>query len=117
PLHTRRYSDLIQESESYKFTGNMTQHARYGEQFSATEFKKEIPNTSHGLVQYFSSDKFPGVGEKTAEKIVDALGLDALSKIVKDDNALNEVRGMTKAKKLQINNTVRRSNVANEDYL
>lgn len=107
----------IQETESYKFTGKVTQHARFGEQFSATEFKKEIPNTSHGLVQYFSSDKFPGVGEKTAEKIVDALGLDALSKIVKDDNALNEVRGLTKAKKLQITDTVRSSNVADEAYL
>lgn len=107
----------IQETESYRFTGKVTQHARFGEQFSASEFKKEIPNTSHGLVQYFSSDKFPGIGTKSAEKIVDALGLDALSKIAKDDNALNEVRGLTKAKKLQITETVRSSNVADEAYL
>ncbi|CDZ99895.1 ATP-dependent RecD-like DNA helicase [Jeotgalicoccus saudimassiliensis] len=107
----------IQETESYRFTGKVTQHARFGEQFSASEFKKEIPNTSHGLVQYFSSDKFPGIGTKSAEKIVDALGLDALSKIAKDDNALNEVRGLTKAKKLQIMETVRSSNVADEAYL
>lgn len=107
----------IQETESYRFTGKVTQHARFGEQFSATEFKKEIPNTSHGLVQYFSSDKFPGIGTKSAEKIVDALGLDALSKIAQDDNALNEVRGLTKAKKLQIMETVRSSNVADEAYL
>ena len=88
----------IEESERYKFTGKVTQHARFGEQFSASEFKKEIPNTSQGLVQYFSSDKFPGIGTKTAEKIVEALGLDALSKITKDDNALNDVSGLTKAK-------------------
>lgn len=69
-------------------------------------------------MQYFSSDKFPGVGEKTAEKIVDALGLDALSKIVKDDNALNEVRGLTKKlKNCRLLETVRSSNVADEAYL
>ena len=107
----------IEESERYKFTGKVTQHARFGEQFSASEFKKEIPNTSQGLVQYFSSDKFPGIGTKTAEKIVEALGLDALSKITKDDNALNDVSGLTKAKKLQITETVRSSNAADEAYL
>ena len=107
----------IQETESYRFTGKVTQHARFGEQFSATEFKKEIPNTSHGLVHYFSSDKFPGIGTKSAEKIVDALGLNALTKIAQDDNALNEVKGLTKAKKLQIMETVRSSNVADEAYL
>lgn len=107
----------IEETENYKFKGKITQHARFGDQFSATEFKKEIPNTNHGLVQYFSSDKFPGIGTKTAEKIVEALGLDALTKIAKDDNALNEVSGLTKTKKLQIIETVRSSNVADEAYL
>lgn len=107
----------IEETETYKFKGKVTKHARFGEQFSANEFKKEIPNTNHGLVQYFSSDKFPGIGTKTAEKIVEALGLDALSKITQDDNALSTVKGLTKAKKLQIIEMVRSTNVADEAYL
>lgn len=107
----------IAETENYKFTGKVTDHARFGKQFSATAFKKEIPNTSQGLIQYFSSDKFPGIGTKTAEKIVDVLGLDALSIIFNNDDALDKVKGLTKAKKLQIIDMVRSSNAADEAYL
>ncbi|MFU0844847.1 MAG: hypothetical protein ACFWT8_10040 [Lacticaseibacillus casei] len=37
-----------------------------------------------GLVDYLSSDKFPGIGPKTATKIIDHLGMDAIDKILDD---------------------------------
>lgn len=107
----------IEEGESYRFVGKVTSHQRFGEQFQADSFKKEIPDTNEGLVQYFSSDKFPGVGTKTAEKIVDTLGLDAISTITNDDTAMDKVKGLTKAKRQMITETVRQSNLSDEAYL
>lgn len=38
------------------------------------------------------------VGKKTAEKIVEVLGLDAISKIIRDKNCLKEIQGMSDAR-------------------
>ena len=107
----------IEEGESYRFVGKVTSHQRFGEQFAADSFHKEIPDTNEGLIQYFSSDKFPGVGTKTAEKIVETLGLEAISIITNDDDALNKIKGLTKQKRQMITDTVRQSNLSDEAYL
>src|SRR5699024_4855934 len=41
------------------------------------------------LINFFSSEEFPGIGKKKAEKIVDELGEDAIDKIIKDPHALD----------------------------
>ena len=107
----------ITEGESYRFTGKVTEHARFGEQFAAESFKKEVPDTKEGLIQYFSSEKFPGIGLKTAQKIVDTIGTDAISIISKDGKALEKVSGLTKAKRQMITETVQESNASDEAYL
>lgn len=62
--------DVI-EGDSYTFYGQLTKHPKYGEQLQVTQYEKALPTTNSGLVKYFSSDKFPGIGKKTAEKIVE----------------------------------------------
>lgn len=58
-------------------SGRWVDHASHGRQFDAQqlrEIESQDPDSVHRrLCQY------PGVGERTAERIVDALGLDALS--------------------------------------
>ncbi|MEW9500526.1 SF1B family DNA helicase RecD2 [Jeotgalibacillus marinus] len=81
----------MQEEDTYVFHGNFKEHPRFGMQFLATRFKKDIPQTKQGIVHYLSSDLFQGVGKKTAEKIVDTLGEKAISKIMENETVLQNV--------------------------
>lgn len=100
------YFHAVAEGDSYRFSGKITNHARYGEQFSADSFKKELPNTVRGVIQYLSGDTFPGIGEKTAKKIVESLGVNALEKISDDASVLKDVGGLSKSKIEMIHRTI-----------
>lgn len=75
----------------YLFHGHMTDHPRFGKQFKFDTYKKEVPDTKQGLILYFSSDRFPGVGRKTAESIVHTFGTDVISIILSHPSRLAEV--------------------------
>ncbi|MCX2456109.1 SF1B family DNA helicase RecD2 [Lacticaseibacillus nasuensis] len=94
----------IKEDETYVFTGKLINHPKYGEQFAADNYHSERPTSKAGLVNYLSSDKFPGIGPKTAQKIVDQLGVTAIDKIVKDPKTLVPT-GLSPAKRdMLVNN-------------
>ena len=38
--------------------------------FQAISYEREKPTGKNGLIGYLSSDRFPGIGKRTAEKIV-----------------------------------------------
>ncbi|WP_179395292.1 SF1B family DNA helicase RecD2 [Lacticaseibacillus absianus] len=78
----------IKEEERYTFVGSLVNHPKYGGQFQAANYQVEKPTSKQGLINYLSSDKFPGIGAKTAEKIVDALGMGAIDQILKDEAVL-----------------------------
>ncbi|WP_457758419.1 hypothetical protein, partial [Bacillus tropicus] len=71
---------------------------KFGLQFQAEHFKKEIPTTKEGIIHYLSSDLFEGIGKKTAEEIVKKLGDGALNKILTDASVLYDVPKMSKKK-------------------
>lgn len=100
------YFHDITEGETYRFTGSITNHARFGEQFNATQFKRELPKTDEGVIQYLASDTFKGIGLKTAKKIVDKLGYNALEIISDDKNALKAVGGLSRSKIDMIHHTI-----------
>ncbi|MED1204738.1 ATP-dependent RecD-like DNA helicase [Heyndrickxia acidicola] len=85
------YFPKIHEEETYIFYGGFQDHPKFGMQFQAKHFKKEIPHTKQGLVTYLSSDLFNGIGKKTAEKIVETLGENAIGKILSDPSLLDKV--------------------------
>ncbi|TMW73953.1 SF1B family DNA helicase RecD2 [Alteribacter natronophilus] len=87
---------------TYLYHGEMKDHPRFGRQFKAEQVRKEVPQTKHGIVHYLSSERFPGVGQKTAEKIVDELGENALSAILADKGILERVNGLKQDKADQI---------------
>ncbi|GAA3717120.1 ATP-dependent RecD-like DNA helicase [Salinicoccus jeotgali] len=93
------YFHAVAEGDTYRFSGKVTRHARFGEQFSADMFRKEQPTTMRGLIQYLSGDTFPGIGEKTAKKIIETLGVNALKKIADDRSVLDDVAGLSKKKR------------------
>lgn len=81
----------IHEQETYIFYGDMQEHPKFGPQFQAKHFKKEIPQTKQGIITYLSSEMFSGIGKKTAERIVDALGENAISKILDQPSLLDTI--------------------------
>ena len=74
----------LQEENEYRFIGHVVDHPRYGKQFKAETYEVDVPDTTEGLIHYFSSDKFPGIGKKSAERIVKILGDDALNLLIQD---------------------------------
>jgi exodeoxyribonuclease V alpha subunit len=85
------YFPLLQEHETYTFFGVFKDHPKFGIQYHVNHFKKEIPKTGQGVIQYLSSDLFKGIGKKTAEKIVEALGENAINKIINNPDILKDV--------------------------
>lgn len=81
----------------YRFFGTLAHHPRYGLQYNAERYERKVDNTRDGIVDYLSSDLFKGIGPKTAGRIVDALGTDALDRIVADPRVLDRVPRLPKA--------------------
>ncbi|WP_121615082.1 ATP-dependent RecD-like DNA helicase [Virgibacillus halodenitrificans] len=90
------YFSNLQEQTAYLFYGLFENHPRFGLQYRVTSYKTYIPDTTEGLIAYLSSDLFYGIGKKTAGKIVQHLGENAVSKILNDRNVLTGVPGLNK---------------------
>lgn len=96
------YFPLLHEDDLYTFFGSFTNHPKFGLQFQTEHFRKEIPQTKEGIVQYLSSDLFKGIGKKTAEAIVEKLGESAISKILQNPAILDDIPKVNKEKAKQL---------------
>lgn len=86
----------IMEGEDYTFWGQLTQHPKYGEQLKASRYER-AQLTSAGLIKYFSSDNFKGIGKKTAQRIVETYGDDnTIDKILAQPDKLEAIAGLSK---------------------
>lgn len=90
---TGTMADII-EGEDYTFWGNLVQHPKYGQQLKISRYERAKP-TSKGLVKYFSSDHFKGIGVKTAKKIVELYGDETIDKILAEPEKLKEIAGLS----------------------
>lgn len=88
---TGSFGDLS-DDQTYRFEGKIVEHPRYGQQFQATSYHANRPTSKDGLVDFLSGKQFTGIGKKTAEKIVDKLGTDAINKIIADPQVLDELK-------------------------
>ncbi|MBI9009819.1 MAG: ATP-dependent RecD-like DNA helicase [Tenericutes bacterium] len=92
----------LDKHSNYRFMGSVTHHDKYGIQYLASSFERVMDNTYSGLVDYLSSDLFKGIGKKTAERIVEKLGLTALDLIADDKNVLDGIPRMNEELKISI---------------
>lgn len=100
------YFPEIHENETYIFYGQFKEHPKYGLQYHATHFKKEIPKTKQGVIQYLSSQIFKGIGKKTAQRIVEHIGENAISKILEQPSLLDTVPHLSAEKAKQLYETL-----------
>ena len=96
------YFHDLNEDDTYIFYGEEINHPRYGFQFQVGEYERVKPEDKDGVIEFLSSDLFPGVGEKLATKIVETLGDDALEKIIKDPMILTLVPKLSQKKATSI---------------
>lgn len=92
--------------EWYTFYGDWKVHPRFGPQFAATRYERETPKTKAGVERYLASGLFSGIGKKTAKKIVDQLGQEALSIIANEPERLESIPGISPARAKQIYESV-----------
>ena len=96
--------------DSYIFYGEVVDNPKYGLQYKVNKYDKVMPEDKDGLVLFLSSDIFPGVGEKTAEQIVEILGDDCLKKISENYECLLSVPKITQKKAMGISTNLNKYN-------
>ncbi len=84
----------VTEGEDYTFWGSLVTHPKYGQQLQISRYERSKPMAA-GLVKYFSSDHFKGIGRKTAEKIIDLYGENPIGKILAAPEKLDTITGLS----------------------
>lgn len=85
---------LIREGETLKIIGEKIVHPTYGEQLKVESYELVAPKTLEGIEKYLSSGLIPGIGPKTAEKIVEKFGIDSLDVLQYAPERLSEIEGI-----------------------
>lgn len=92
----------LEEGETYIFHGEFKNHKKFGLQYEVEMSNRVLPETKDGIVLYLSSDLFHGIGKKTAERIVDELGEQTISRILENPEVLDGIPKLPKEKAEQL---------------
>ena len=101
----------------YEFDGYYMYHERYGNQFVVKNYNRILPDSKDALIEFLTSDLIKGCGVKTAVKIVDVLGLDALNIIKENPNELLKVEGLSEKKAAKIYESILKYSQIDETLL
>lgn len=113
---TGYFADLTID-DTYIFYGSLVYHDRYGYQYSVTSYEKIVPTGHDAIIDFLTSPLIKGCGEKTAEKIVNILGDNAIEKIKENINNLDLIPKLTDAKKKSIYNSILKYYESNETII
>ena len=82
------FHELLNDCD-YKLYGDVVMHPKYGFQYKVEHYEKILPEEKNSIISFFSSGLFPGIGSKTATKIVERLGDNTIDLILENyDNLL-----------------------------
>ena len=85
----------ISEGEVVELEGDMITNAKYGEQLKIRSAKICLPDSLDSISRYLSSGLFKGIGEVTADNIVDEFGESTFEIIEKNPAKLAKVKGIS----------------------
>ncbi len=88
--------------QTWKISGHWTIHPKYGQQIQILAASQIENSMEDALIRFFSSDRFKGIGKKSAQSIVETLGVDALQKIEADPDVLKKVGSLSPRQRDQI---------------
>ena len=92
----------LNEDFDYVFYGNMVNHPKYGMQLKVDNYERLMPEDKSSVISYLASGIFPKIGIRTASKIVNSLGENALDIILDNYNSLLMIPGITENKAKEI---------------
>ena len=101
------YFAELNKDDSYVFYGESVEHPKYGFQYQVNEYERLKPEDKEGLIAFFSSDLFPGIGNQQATKIVETLGNNVINDILDNPNILMRVPKISTKKANQIYNILK----------
>ena len=107
----------INLEEVFILYGEAIRHERFGFQYQVKSYEKEAITTEKALIEFLSSSLIKGCGEKTAEKIVELLGMEAVNKIKEDEHALDVIPTLSAAKKKAIRSSLLEYSDADDSLL
>ncbi len=88
-------------------TGSWTSHPQHGEQFSAQDVERRLPDEEDDILSYLSSGVVRGVGPATAQRMVERFGRDTLDILEQEPERLSELKGVTRKKAMEISASFR----------
>ena len=83
-----------QEGARVTLKGHFVTHAKYGRQFTASSIITAPPATTEGIQRYLASGLIPGIGLKTAERLVKRFGSSTLEVIRTEPERVAKVTGV-----------------------
>lgn len=90
------YFPKLVTHRTYRFEGQLIEHPKYGWQYQVMSYDVINVRGKSSVIHYLCSDLFEGIGQKTAEKIVDFLGENAIDVILRDRKSLDQVPKLSK---------------------
>ncbi len=100
------YFHELNLEDNYLFYGKIVNHPKYGEQFNIEKYERVKPEEKDSIIEFLSGGLFKGIGEKTAKKIVDILGDNALEIIINSPDNLLLIPMITKKQIDTLHNTM-----------
>ncbi|MTI71994.1 MAG: ATP-dependent RecD-like DNA helicase [Firmicutes bacterium] len=89
---------ILNIGETLKIEGEWERHPNYGQQLKVETYSMVVPATLNGIIKYLSSGMIPGIGPKTAEKIVEKFGKDSLDILQYNPHKLKVIEGIGEKK-------------------
>lgn len=92
----------VSEGDSLVLWGAWIHTPKYGRQFKAERFEKEMPSDTASILRYLSSRTIKGIGPRIAQRIVDEFGEDSLDVIENHPEWLAHVQGISRKSAISI---------------
>ncbi|GJM23430.1 MAG: ATP-dependent RecD-like DNA helicase [Planctomycetota bacterium] len=93
----------VEVGDTVALRGRWNEHPQYGRQLEVDGCQLRLPQGRKGLIRFLGGGRVRGVGPKTAERIVDTLGLDVLERLERNPELLASVPGVSSTKAMAIN--------------
>ena len=88
----------VSDGDSLILWGNWVHNPKYGRQFRADQFEKEMPADETAILRYLSSRAVRGIGPVTAVKIVERYGAESFEVIENHPEWLADIPGISAKK-------------------
>ena len=111
------YIVSLDEGLKYEFICDEVHHPKYGMQYKVLSYQNVMDNSKEGIINYLSSNLFPGVGLICAERVYEALGEECLTIIENNPSSLDSVIGITKNQKQVIYNKILENRVVEKIFV